>query len=136
MCIRDRYRRSKKTPRQIGRELEVQYLLQGTVRWSKTNGVNRVRGTPELIDVSNEESRWGAPYDTVMSDVFAVQASIAAKVAEALNVALAPPDQAQIAARPTSSLDAYDEFLKGEQITGSLGNTNPPTLLKGLCLLY
>ncbi len=126
------YRRSKKTPRQIGRELEVQYLLQGTVRWSKANGVNRVRVTPELIDVSNEESRWSAPYDTVMSDVFAVQASIAAKVAEALNVALAPPVQVQIAARPTSSLDAYDEFLKGEQITSSLGNTDPPTLLKGL----
>jgi tetratricopeptide (TPR) repeat protein len=102
------------------------------VRWSKTNGVNRVRVTPELIDVSNEESRWSAPYATVMSDVFAVQASIAAKVAEALNVALAPPDQAQIAARPTSSLDAYDEFLKGEQITSSFGNVDPPNLLKGL----
>jgi len=126
------YRRSKKTARQIGRELEVQYLLQGTVRWSKTNGVNRVRVTPELIDVSNEESRWSAPYDTVMSDVFAVQASIAAKVAEALNVALAAPDQMQIAARPTSSLDAYDEFLKGEQITSSFGNVDPPILLKGL----
>jgi TolB-like protein len=126
------YRRSKKTARQIGRELEVQYLLLGTVRWSRANGVNRVRVTPELIDVSNEESRWSEPYDTVMSDVFAVQASIAAKVAEALNVALAPPVQAQIAARPTSNLDAYDEFLKGEQITSSLGNTNPPTLLKGL----
>jgi serine/threonine-protein kinase len=126
------YRRSKKSPRQIGRELEVQYLLQGTVRWSKVNGVSRVRVTPELIDVSNDESRWSAPYDTVLSDVFAVQASIAAKVAEALNVALAPPVAAQMAERPTSSLDAYDEFLKGEQITNSLGNTDPPTLLKGL----
>ncbi|HMC54239.1 MAG: hypothetical protein DMD35_08125 [Gemmatimonadetes bacterium] len=126
------YRRSKKTLHQIGRELEVQYLLQGTVRWSKANGVSRVRVTPELIDVSNDESRWSAPYDTVLSDVFAVQASIAAKVAEALNVALAPPVAARIAERPTSSLDAYDEFLKGEQITNSLGNTDPPTLLKGL----
>ena len=52
------YRRSKKTPRDIGRELEVQYLLTGTVRWSKANGVNRVRVTPELIQVSNDESRW------------------------------------------------------------------------------
>ena len=126
------YRRSTKTARQIGRELEVQYLLQGTVRWSKANGVNRVRVTPELIDVSNEGTRWSAPYDTVLSDVFAVQASIAAKVAEALNVALAAPVQVEIAARPTSSLDAYDEFLKGEQITGSFGNNNPPTLLKAL----
>src|SRR4030095_8269030 len=108
------------------------YLVQGTVRWNRVNGVSRVRVTPELIDVSNEESRWSEPYDTVMSDVFAVQASIASKVAEALNIALAPPVQAQLAERPTSSLDAYDEFLKGEQITSSLGNTDPPTLLKGL----
>jgi TolB-like protein/tRNA A-37 threonylcarbamoyl transferase component Bud32/Tfp pilus assembly protein PilF len=126
------YRRSKKLPREIGRELEVQYLLTGTVRWSKTNGVNRVRVTPELIEVANADTRWSQPYDTVLSDVFAVQASIASKVAEALNVALAPPVEAQLAVRPTSNLDAYDEFLKGEQITGSLSNTNPPTLLQGL----
>ena len=126
------YRRSKKLPREIGRELEVQFLLTGTVRWSKANGVNRVRVTPELIEVANADTRWSQPYDTVLSDVFAVQASIASKVAEALNVALAPPVEAQLAVRPTSSLDAYDEFLKGEQITSSLGNTNPPTLLKGL----
>jgi len=126
------YRRSKKTPREIGRELEVRYLVQGTVRWNRTNGVNRVRVTPELIDVSNEESRWSEPYDTVLSDVFAIQASIASKVAEALNVALAPPVQAQIAERPTSSLDAYDEFLKGEQISNSFGNNDPPTLFKAL----
>ena len=126
------YRRSKKLPRQIGRELEVQYLLTGTVRWSKANGVNRVRVTPELIEVENADTRWSQPYDTVLSDVFAVQASIAAKVADALNVALAAPVQAQLAERPTSSMDAYDEYLKGEQITSSLGNTDPPTLIKGL----
>jgi serine/threonine-protein kinase len=126
------YRRSKKSPREIGRELEVQYLLTGTVRWSKTNGVSRVRVTPELIDVSNEDQRWSEPYDTVMSDVFAIQASIASRVAEALNVALAAPVQAELAERPTSNLDAYDEFLKGQQITASLGNLDPPTLLKGL----
>jgi len=126
------YRRSKKLPREIGRELEVQYLLTGTVRWSKTNGVNRVRVTPELIEVANADTRWSQPYDTVLSDVFAVQASIASKVAEALNVALAPPVEAQLAVRPTSNLDAYDEFLKGEQLTGSFSNTNPPSLLKGL----
>jgi len=126
------YRRSKKTPREIGRELEVRYLVQGTVRWNRVNGVSRVRVTPELIDVSNEESRWSEPYDTVMSDVFAVQASIASKVAEALNIALAPPVQAQLAERPTSSLDAYDEFLKGEQITNSVATGDAVVLTKGL----
>jgi serine/threonine-protein kinase len=126
------YRRSPKSPREIGRELGVQYLLSGTVRWSKTNGVSRVRVTPELTDVSNLETRWSQPYDTVMSDVFQIQASIASKVAEALNVALAPPVREQIARPATSNLDAYDEFLKGEQITSSLGTSDAVVLSKGL----
>jgi serine/threonine-protein kinase len=125
------YKRSKKSPREIGRELEVQYLLGGTVRWMKVNGVSRVRVTPELIDVSNADTRWSQPYDTVLSDVFAVQASIASKVAEALNVALAAPVRAQIAEPSTASLDAYDEFLKGEEITNSLAG-DAALLAKGL----
>jgi eukaryotic-like serine/threonine-protein kinase len=126
------YRRSTKSARQIGRELDVQYLLAGTVRWSKANGVNRVRVTPELIDVSNENTRWSQPYDTVLSDVFQIQASIASKVAEALDVALAAPVKAQLDRPSASNLDAYDEFLKGEQITNSLGSTDESTLRKGL----
>ena len=126
------YRRSTKSPGQIGRELNVQYLLAGTVRWNKTNGVSRVRVTPELIDVSNAESRWSQPYDTVMSDVFAVQASIASRVAEALDVALAAPERVQIAQPSSDNLDAYDEFLKGEQLTNSMGNSDATALTKGL----
>jgi len=126
------YKRTRKTPREIGRELEVQYLLAGTVRWMKENGVNRVRVTPELIDVASTESRWSQPYDTVLSDVFAIQASIASRVAEALDVALAAPARERIAERPTSSLDAYDEFLKGEQITNSLGTSDGIVLAQGV----
>ncbi len=77
------YKKSTKELRDIGRELEVQYLLTGTVRWSKGNGPDRVRVTPELVEVSNDRSKWSEPYDTVMSDVFEVQAAIASHVAEA-----------------------------------------------------
>jgi serine/threonine protein kinase len=115
------YKRSKKALRDIGRELEVQYLLTGTVRWSKENNVNRVRVTPELIEVAHETNTWSQPYDTVLSNVFEVQSGIAARVAEALNVALAAPAQERLAQRPTANLDAYDEFLKGEQIANSVG---------------
>jgi TolB-like protein len=126
------YKRSKKTMRDIGRELAVQYILTGTVRWSKERDVSRVRVTPELIDVTNESSKWSQPYDTVLSNVFEVQAGIASRVAQALNVALAAPVQERITRRPTASLDAYDEFLKGEQITKSLGTSDGITLTKGL----
>ncbi len=126
------YKKTAKTPKDIGKELSVQYLLTGTVRWSKENGVNRVRVTPELIEVSNQASKWTQAYDTVLSNVFDVQSTIASRVAQALNVALAPPEAARIAQRPTTSLDAYDEFLKGEQITQSLGTSDAIVLGKGL----
>ena len=73
------------------------YILTGTVRWSKAPGRDRVRVTPELIDVSNAATRWSEPFDTVMSDVFTVQANIASRVAERMHVALA--DKAQQIAR-------------------------------------
>jgi tetratricopeptide (TPR) repeat protein len=115
-----------------GRELEVQYLLTGTVRWSKGSGRSRVRVTPELIQVSNAATRWSEPFDTVLSDVFEVQASIASRVAQALNVAIGAPAKARLAERPTSNIDAYDEFLKGEQITQSVGVSDTKILTAGL----
>jgi serine/threonine protein kinase/tetratricopeptide (TPR) repeat protein len=126
------YKKTAKTPKDIGKELSVQYLLTGTVRWSKEGGVSRVRVTPELIEVSNQASRWTQAYDTVLSNVFDVQSTIASRVAQALNVALAPPEAARIAQRPTTSLDAYDEFLKGEQITQSMGTSDGIVLGQGL----
>ena len=126
------YKKTAKTPKDIGKELSVQYLLTGTVRWSKENGVNRVRVTPELIQVSNLASKWSQAYDTVLSNVFDVQSTIATQVAQALNVALAPSEAARLAQKPTTSLDAYDEFLKGEQITQSLGTSDAIVLARGL----
>ena len=63
-------------------------------------GHDRVRVTPELVQVSNNASKWSVPFDTVMSDVFAVQSAIASHVAENLNVALAPPTKQRLASRP------------------------------------
>ena len=126
------YKRSTKALRDIGRELEVQYLLTGTVRWSKEHNVSRVRVTPELIEVANGTNKWSQPYDTVLSNVFEVQAGIASRVADALDVALAAPLQQIISRRPTVNLDAYDEFLKGEAITKSLAAGDGITLTKGL----
>jgi TolB-like protein len=126
------YKNTSKSPTEIGRELAVDYLLTGTVRWSKGNGPDRVRVTPELVQVSNNASKWSDPFDTVMSDVFAVQSAIASRVAEKLNVALAPPTKQRLASRPTQNLEAYDEFLKGEQITSNVGISDSKVLNLGI----
>jgi len=126
------YKKTTKDPRDIGRELSVDYLLTGTVRWSKGTGPDRVRVTPELVQVSNRSTKWSAPLDTVMSDVFAVQSAIASTVARNLDVALAAPTQQRLASRPTENLEAYDEFLKGEQITASIGSGDSRVLNAGI----
>ena len=116
-----------KTPEQIGRELGVDFLLTGTVRWQGTGGNRRVRVSPELIRVSDGTARWQQAFDTQMDDVFQVQADIASRVAQALDVALGSASRQQLSERPTANLAAYDAFLRGEQESqsGTLSDAVP-----------
>jgi serine/threonine-protein kinase len=122
------YKRTAKPPAEIGRELGVDYLLTGTVRWEKGAAGSRVRVSPELIQVATGSTRWQQPFDAALSDVFQVQADVAGRVAEALNLALEPPKQRQLAERPTTSLAAYDAFLKGEDAAQGIWGINPGEL--------
>jgi eukaryotic-like serine/threonine-protein kinase len=123
------YKGTSKTYEEIGRELGVDYLLVGKVRWDKpANGQSRVRVSPELIEVAGSRSRWQEPFDAVLSDVFQVQGSIAGEVARALDVALAAPEREKLESRPTRNLAAYDAFLRGEEISKRLTEVDPATL--------
>jgi TolB-like protein/Flp pilus assembly protein TadD len=129
------YKKTNKTPRQIAEELDVQYLLTATVRTEKTGGTSRVHVSPELVDVSQPSaptSKWQQPFDASMTDVFQVQSDIAARVAQALGVALGAGEQKQLADRPTKSLPAYEAFLKGEEVASALTKNDPATLRKAL----
>lgn len=115
------YRGTTKSPRQIGNELGVQYLLFGRVRWARQkDGTSRVQVSPELIELGDgtERSRWQQPFDAPLTDVFEVQGAIASKVVSALDVALGTTEAQQLAQRPTGSLAAYDAYLQGEAIQG------------------
>jgi serine/threonine-protein kinase len=110
------YEGTTKSFQEIGRELGVDYLLVGKVRWEKSDSrQSRVRVSPELIEVAGSTTRWQQPFDAVLSDVFQVQGEIAGKVAQALDVALGAPERERIELRPTRSLAAYDAFLRGEE---------------------
>ncbi len=118
----NQYRHTTKTPRQIGRELKVDYLLIGKVRWAKGAGAaSRVQVSPELIDVSRATARWQQPFEAALTDVFRVQADIAGQVAQALGVALDPSERHRLATKPTASLAAYQAYLKGEAVGHSVG---------------
>ncbi len=121
------YKKTTKTPKEIARELDVEYLLTATVRWQKAAGGDRVHVTPELIEVSAAgapTSKWQQPFDAALTDVFQVQSDVASKVASALGVALAAGDAKHLSEKPTQNLAAYDAFLKGEEASDSLAFDN------------
>jgi eukaryotic-like serine/threonine-protein kinase len=129
------YRRSTKRPAEIARELGAEYLLTGTVRWEKSRGTSRVRVTPELVDARPGQparSRWGQQFDASLTDVFLVQADIATKVADALGVALADSARHQLTAKPTESLAAYDEYLKGEAASQAMAVQDPISMRRAI----
>jgi eukaryotic-like serine/threonine-protein kinase len=125
------YRHSPKTPQQIARELGVDYLLIGKVRWAKSaDGTSRVQVSPELIKAANASSAWQESFDANLTDVFKVQTDIASRVASALNVAMGDSAQRRLVERPTANLAAYDAFLRGDAMSGNLSVLDPTTLRK------
>ncbi len=111
------YKKSAKPVQVVGRELGVDYVLTGTVRWAKAkDGTNRVEVSPELVEVvpgRTPRTRWQQPFVAAITDVFQVQADIATRVAGALDVAMGDSARQELAARPTSSVAAYDAYLRG-----------------------
>jgi serine/threonine-protein kinase len=117
-----RYRSTTETPQQIGRELGVRYLLMGRVRWLKSpGGPSRVQVTPALVEAGTAADKWDAPFDAPLTDVFQVQADIASRVADALQLSLTPTAQRALANRPTNSLAAYDAYLRARALINERG---------------
>ena len=108
------YKNTDKTIQQIGKELEVDYVLEGTVRWQHSpEGLSRVRITPQLIKVSDATHLWSSVYDKDMADIFQVQTDIAEQVAQALDIKLLEPERRALQAKPTDNSEAYDYYLRG-----------------------
>ena len=125
------YRKTTKPARQIAQELGVRYLLTGTVRWERrADGTSRVQVNPELVEIASGRptTRWQAPFDASLTDVFKVQTDIAGQVAQALDVALGDSSRRELAERPTRNLAAYDAYLRGEGISNAGAVGDPATL--------
>ncbi len=108
------YKGSNKAIREIGEELGVEYVLEGTVRWERPpEGPSRVRVTPQLIRVSDDTHLWSERYDAVLADIFQVQSDMAEQVAQALDITLLEPERQAIESKPTENTEAYDYYLRG-----------------------
>jgi serine/threonine-protein kinase len=107
------YAHTAKPPGEIGRELGVDYLLTGTVRWDREGTRSRVRVSPELVQTASGATHWQQAFDAPLTDVFQVQADVAERVARELGVALAAGQRRYLEERPTGNLAAYDLYLRG-----------------------
>jgi TolB-like protein/lipoprotein NlpI len=107
------YDRTGKTMAEIGRDLGVSFVLEGTVRWDPSSGSNRVRVTPRLVRVAADRQMWSESYDEQLDEIFAVQTDIAERVVNALDLTLGAGERAALQARPTDNLEAYQAYLRG-----------------------
>jgi adenylate cyclase len=94
---------------EVGRELGVAYVLEGSVR--KAGG--RVRVTGQLINSTNGNHIWAERFDRELTDIFAIQDEITHAIVEQLKVKLHPQEQKSIAQAPTDNVEAYTYYLKG-----------------------
>jgi TolB-like protein/class 3 adenylate cyclase len=102
------YQAKRIDTRQIGRELSVRYVLEGSVRRSG----NQVRINAQLIDAETDRHLWAERFDGDISDLFALQDEVTGRIANALDVELVTRE----AARPTDHPDVLDYILRGRAV--------------------
>ena len=95
--------------KQVGRDLGVRYVLEGSVR----KAAHQVRITAQLIDTSNGAHLWAERYDRNLSDVFTIQDEVTQSVASAIEPALAQNEREQARRKPTEDMAAWDYCLRG-----------------------
>jgi TolB-like protein/class 3 adenylate cyclase/Flp pilus assembly protein TadD len=104
-----KYKNTNLDVSQIGSELRVGTVLEGSVRTAD----NKTRITVQLIDVPTQKHLWAEDYDRELKDVFAIQSDIAMKVAKELKVQLLINEKKQIEKRGTENISAYKNYLLG-----------------------
>jgi adenylate cyclase len=106
------YKSTTKAVSQIGTELSVASVLEGSVR----KAGNRLRITAQLIDAESQGHVWAQTYERELDDVFAVQAELAKQVADGLKITLRTAEEARLDARPPVRPDSYLAYLKGRTL--------------------
>ncbi len=107
-----RYKGKGIDPRDVGRELGVGAILEGSVR--KLG--NRLRITAQLINAADGFHLWSERYDRNLDDLFAIQDEVSEKIAQVLRVNLTEAEKVQLSAVPTQSIQAYDYYSRGRHL--------------------
>jgi TolB-like protein/Tfp pilus assembly protein PilF len=122
------YRGSTQSIRDIGRALQVAYVLEGTVR----KAGDRLRVTTQLIDTRTEAEKWAEKYERDVADLFAIQSEISQSIVGRLKAALSAGEKAALEERATQDQQAYDLYLRARALvrqggaTVKIGQTDTP----------
>ncbi|HET8837196.1 MAG TPA: protein kinase [Gemmatimonadales bacterium] len=95
----------------IGRELNVRYALEGSVRRAGST----LRITAQLVDIASDEPLWAEKYSGTVDDVFDLQERLSRQIVEALRITLSPPEDQEIAERPIADIRAYEYYQRARQ---------------------
>ena len=101
--------------REIGRQLGVTHILEGSVQ----RAGDRLRIAAQLIDARTDSQIWAETYDRTAADLFAIQSELAESIVAQLQAKLSPEQKADIEARPTQDLVAFELYLRAKQIVDS-----------------
>jgi eukaryotic-like serine/threonine-protein kinase len=105
------YKKREQSLREIGAELGVGTVLEGSVR----RAGNRVRIVAQLLDAETDQHLWAETYDRELTDIFAIQTDVALHIAAALRATLSREEQTRIEKGPTRNVEAYQLYLQGRQ---------------------
>lgn len=119
--------------REIGRQLGVNYVLEGTVQ----RVPSRVRVNAKLIDARADSQIWAETYDRDVADLFVIQSDLAQAIVNQLQAKLSPEQKAEIEETPTRDLAAFDLYLQAKEIVDTYLELQDPgsSLLKAVRLL-
>ena len=106
-----RYKKTTKTLQEIGRELNVEAVVEGSVR----RYADRVRITAQLIEVATDRHLWAKSYERDLKDVLALQGEVARAIAQEIRVKVTPEEEARLARSHVVDPRAYESYLRGRQ---------------------
>src|SRR5881392_1044670 len=109
---------AERNMREIGRQLGVAYIMEGSVRRVR----DRLRINAELIDARTDAHVWAETYDRTAADLFAIQNELAQSIVNQLKARLSPRQKAEIEERPTQDLDAFELYVQAKAIVDSYIN--------------
>jgi adenylate cyclase len=114
-----KYKGGSKGASEVAKELKAGTLIEGSVRKSG----NRVRITVQLIDGQTDSHAWAQNYDKNLDDIFAIQSDVAKQVASVLQLKLLTDEKRKLEKPPTSNIEAYTLYLKGQHYQRSFEGT-------------